>query len=666
MLSQPTISLHKLYALRNRERLFGVLWGACRWISSVLVLFALAVFIDWQWDKSRDTPFWARVFMTSVQVSFAVIAAYYWLLRPWGNAPQLDNLAHRVEKRIPDFDHRLVTALQLTRKTARTEGMSTQLIAEVTGEAESMVRNHDLTRLADHRRLKWSIGLLMVPILVSLFLVIKFGPTLLTTLAQRQALMNADIPRKVHLENVTHWPSTSTNYDQVDETHWPAGDEVILRFVVKGLDSEEEVGKVRVAPRGQPVDEYDLKFESHLDDNRWLFTAKVPHSSTPFDFRARLGDGRTHHDSRVVFEPRPIVTIAPAWVHLPDYAPRDPENKPYEMLQPQGDLHGFPGSGAKVRIYTQKPVVSADLVLFQRDKDGENELERRKMDLQPEESGVEGEKRYPAEASFKMVPGQIAYRVVARDSFGFDNFESPRRSIDFLPEDPPQVILFPERYALPGETKFDEQVMDGMPLPINQPVPIVYSCSSQIGFRFERDKQGRPVTPAFLAYRVIPAGVEADKVKDIPWKHYPLVEVPETPETGPYDVAQASFTNKKYQKEVLKDRVEFHAKQYPDADIVPPRWSGGGRLSLETGAFVRPDGGKVQLGDSIEFCIEVYDRIPTPGRAPGRSEIRRKEVVTDQVFFERLMQTLDTEQKINELERKQRGVFGPSGGMKDR
>ena len=91
-----------------------------------------------------------------------------------------------------------------------------------------------------------------------------------------------------------------------------------LRFTVTGRFDEEAVGSVRVSPEGQPADTYPLAFESKTDDGTATYAAKLPPSSVPFTFRARLQDGRTRGaPGEVRFEARPVVKDVAAWLQLP-------------------------------------------------------------------------------------------------------------------------------------------------------------------------------------------------------------------------------------------------------------------------------------------------------------------------------------------------------------
>ena len=154
--------LGQLQRWRMVERAVRLAWGAARWVAVVGAVLAAACLTDWladrylgseSWRKFRketwvfapapsataeerwltehlrlhhglllppnpvldESPKWLRVGMTGGQLLLAAGLAYLLLLRPWLRTPPVDELASAAEKAIPEFGHRLVTALQLNR-----------------------------------------------------------------------------------------------------------------------------------------------------------------------------------------------------------------------------------------------------------------------------------------------------------------------------------------------------------------------------------------------------------------------------------------------------------------------------------------------------------------------------------------------------------------------
>ena len=643
----PTISLAKLYSLRGRERLIRIAWGAVRWLAVVVTLLTMAFFIDWRLDKTRDTPMAVRITLTVVQVLAALAAGWYWLLRPMLKGPSLIPLARRVEKSISEYDHRLITSIQLSQRDAQVEGMSPQLIEMVTAEAEKISSKHDLTKLADTKCLQWSMALLAWPLLLAGLVLLFFKPTLAAILLQRQALANIDIPRDIQLKNATA------------KNPWPENEEVIVRYEVTSEEGKLDTsmkGIVIVHVEGKESDdEYDLIWDekSEFDKKRAIFMAKVAPSKHTFTHEARIGDGRTRKAEKVTFSPRPVITIDRVTVKTPVYVPGQPE-----VDQDKQEIRAYSGSSAKVRIHVQKPIKVAKLLLYRRgdteSREDEIVVDSMTMKILEPETAEDGSRRYPAESDdFALIlserrPKLIAYRVTVRDENDFDSSFNPRGSIKIDDPPLPYVEVFEGRFAMPGVSFTNEDELSGFPIPLGGSVKIEYYATSKIGLRQPLPSTAKwPISPARLVYRI----------NDEPNVNYLVLdEIPVTQLSGEYDARGFSFFNKLYQKEVLKNRVEFAAEGL-DAQSGFTRLQGGGTFDFQTNGIKKkgPKGELLPLAinDRIEFYLEVYDCDPSPGRLPGVSKPYMKEIQSEQEVAKRVLDTLRTEQNVKDLETKQ-------------
>lgn len=621
-LTIPQLSIRIISQLQARERLRTLLWGLAKW-SLVVVLAAIAAMtIDFQIDKIRDTPFWLLALLLLAMVGTAGWLFWKWVLKPWRNPPEPDVIAQRIEAGVPEFGHRLVTAIQLTRPEARISGMSESLIQDVSVEAEKLSQKHDLRQMVRGRPFEQSVGLFMIPLLAGAFFTMYMGVKLTTILLERLTLHDREIPHLVNLANKT-------------VELWPTGEEVTLTYEATGPLREENVGSVRVKVEGARAEDYPLKFASQKDDV-FTFQAIVPPGTQPFTHRAWLRGGRTKGLGEVRYEPRPVVSRIDAWVILPDYVGVKPDGTPYEEYMPQqGEVACRAGEKTRIEIETSKPVKTAVLHLL-----GQN-ADKKDVRLKTIPLDVEGKDSNAAGGSFSATPETIAYEIEVWDTFGFRNAVLPRRGIRILADTPPVVEILPERFTGLGEVLSAESEVDGMPLPLGKPVRIDYKCRSPLG-----------LSKARLAYRV----------NEDPFQYLPLAEVKENAETGPWDFTRHGFKNANYQKTKLADQVEFTALPSPNPELMPARLEGAGAFTFQTKTLTKLVDGKpvpLDVGDRIEFQIEVYDRNPAPGREPGRSELRVKEIVTEDRFLEWILSTLQSESKLRDLEKKQRGVFEP-------
>lgn len=657
-LTTPTISLSKLASLKGKEKRFYVIWGATRWLALALTVLTAAFLIDWTIDKTRDTPMWLRLSLSLLQGLVVAAAGYFWLLRPLVVGPSMIRLARRVEQEIPEFDHRLITAIQLTQKNAQVQGMSPQLIEMVSSESEKIAGKYDFTNLADARRLKWSAALAAWPIALLMFQLVFFGPSLLIVLFQRQLLANVPIPRDMAMATVTK------------ANPWPAGDEVTVRYDAtskKGGLSKELEGTV-LYTNAATGERKEAKLiwdpETEFTPDRAIFKAVVPLYSTNFTYRAFLGDTRTAGEDRVVFEARPQITIDKVRIQAPAYIP----DRPVVELSGK-NITAYEGSRARVRITVQKPITEANLNLYYevpkaKESKDESQYVTRTLAMaigepeQVESDNGQKETVYPAESDYfdlTIVPDfplLSNYRVAVKDQHGWESENNPKGNIKITQPELPYVRLLPERFTLPGEVSTAEDFFLGnLPLPIGKPIRVEYYFRSNIGAREKFQDANGVQYPAYFVYRI----------NDEPETRLPLNEVPETPESGPYDIMNARFANLEYQRNVLKNRIEFTASSAREPGA-PSRLEGGGRFDFETANLRKkgPNGElqELEIGDHITFSVQVYDRDPAAGRRPGESNFGVKDIRSAAEVLEAIQRTLQTEQQIQGLQTRQQGVFG--------
>ncbi len=607
--------IHQLKRWQGRERLFRFAWGLARWSGVVLGGLATCCLVDWTIDRYRDTPMLLRILMTFGQLALYSAAAVWFLYRL--RTPSIDVLAGKAETAFPEFDHRIVTALQLNRPTAKTQGMSPQLIGDVTREAVALAARHDLTKLAETDRLRRA-AIVLAPLALVALAIFAFNPKLVLALVARQCLLPADIPRSVALV-----PDTAKL--------WPSGDPVRLTFRVSGKFTESSVGTAIVEPEGLPAETYDLKFLERIDESTARFAADYPPSSVPFTFRARLHDGRTRVPGEVRFEPRPVVKTVSAWLRMPTYV--DPEGKrTYERFQPEGEVTALPGCGLRVAIESSKPLKTASLVMLQRTAAGVEEPlgEPTAMALDADRTAASAVATIPAKA--------VGYRILVTDDNDFANLNPPRRGIGIAPDDPPRVNLLPEILKDPRDPgPIDDYEVTGMPLVLGGRVQIGYAARSPLG-----------LDRAFIMYRVNDSES---------WTPYPLAPtVADLTKTGKFIPELGVFENSGED-----GKVDFYRFPSPDIDSEPPGLEAGGRYNFETAALKKTVNGKeskLEVGDRVEFHVAVYDRNPDPNRLPGRSESRIKAVVTQSQWEDWNRQRDQSRERLKQLEERQRGVFG--------
>jgi hypothetical protein len=723
--------LGQLTRWRWVERCIRLAWGSARWLAVVGVVLALACLLDWladrylgseTWRKTLkaswifapqvaataderwftehlrlryglrlppdpivdETPRWLRVGLTGGQLLLAIGLAYVWLIRPWKQTPPIDDLASVAEKAIPEFDHRLVTAVQLNRPEARTEGMSPQLIAAVTREADELTGKHNLLALIDYRRLGYAAAVAL-PVLGLWAGFVAARPELASALLQRQLLLNREIPRTIHLRNVS-------------QEVWPTGSEVEVRFHVTGAYTEDMVGRLRVEPDGQPEDYYDLTFERNLDDGSAYFVAKLPPASSDFDFTARLGNGRSRERGRIRFEAPPTTLEIEAWQILPEYLGTY-NGRRYERRN-DGSARGevvdaLPKSDIRVGAVFSKPVTQARLIPLERDG----------LDEKPSPLGEArliglSDDRTVAEWRFPTTEKMIGYRIELVDDRGFTNAVPIRRNIRMLENRPPTVTFLPESTRHPDPNDFESQGDprayewgDSMPLTLDGRIMVIYQARSEQGiYAPPPPPDNGPLPPPdprqpCIRYRVIPRGIPPDAypeaIRDIQhprddpenkvFNRLPLKRVVADPKTlGPF-IPELGLFQRSWdglvglrRAERMKVNVEFYAIPSPNPAYEPGELEAGGRYMFEVAELTKrlPDGrqAKLELGDTVELYVEVYDKNPDNAHRPGYTkEARRKIVVSSEEAYYALKmrdeQHKRLQDKLRELAIDQQNVF---------
>ena len=628
----PRSILHQLSKLRRREVLLRLVWGTARCLAVLAVALLAACLIDYVIDREQDTPWVLRLGLFFLQAVLVVGAAALLLVKPLLVGKLSDSeLALQVEDKHPELQHRLISAVQLNQPGAETEGMSPELIAKVTREAEKQAGRIPFAQVADSRRWAWSAAV-AGPVLVIGLVLLLVWPDLVQALIARQLLQDREIPRAYTLVSVT-------------KEVFPQGEQAILRFHITGLDVDQQNGIVLVQPDGLPSDRYPLELEKASGGTGHAVFISKPYSNVDFTFQAWLGDGRTRKPLRVRFVPRPVVTELTAWVLLPPYCDYEGKRR-YPILQPRGDIISIKGSMGKVQVKIQKPIKSGHIEILRQppgdpEKDASQaaEIVDRKVELTLDQTGQIGV------GSFEMLPEDTGYRVVAADEYGFVNVPPPRRALNLVDEEPPQVSLLPEVLPPLVELGPGEDVdVEGMPVLLGGSIPIAYTATGPYGLGQAR-----------CLFRLLKKKESGNEnVPEEKWIVLPLPEVGYSKAKGIFDPKRGTFT-----KAGPREQVFFHAVPSFHPDLLG-RTLGGGRFDFKTTGIRDDEGNQIKLkeGDQIEYCIEVFaDKHAASGRPSARSETRVKTMVSLAELERWIGDNVQEVRRIRELDAKQKGVF---------
>ncbi|MFO0812321.1 MAG: hypothetical protein U0796_03830 [Gemmatales bacterium] len=633
---QPVHLLKRLQELSRREKWLRFVWGLARWLAAVLLVIVLCCLVDWIIDRWYDTPSVLRWLMRLSIVSVAGWLGYHWLVKPQQLNDQ--DMLFWLERNQGQYNHRLISAFQLNAPEANRGGMSQELIDALTAEVEQEAERTSFLPLLDNSRVKNGLLLLLPPVLLVASCFLLAGPTA-SALAERLFGSHTRIPRSVQITSQA-------------STLWPRGEPVELEFHVTGLTDTSVEGVIEIRPEGQSAEKYPLVYREAAGSPITRYVATIPPSSTPFTYRAWLGDGRTQESGEVTFVPRPVLSSWEAALVLPRYVGLRPDQQPYELPQPKGDVKPVPASAMRLQVTTPTPIVeavaellgpivpdmAARLAPLQSFVTPAYLLDaQRAIGWTPSAAGpLFVMERVPlkVEADGLSASGLIspplrtsAYRILVTDRYGLSNRPVPRRAITFHADELPQITLLPERFT-EGPNLSDDLDLDGMPIPLNRPIRIAYIVRDDLA-----------LAQVWLRYRL----------NEGSWHQLPLTELTSPPRNGVFDPRTGAFTTS-----TPKEQVAFFAVPPDDANRQLGRSLGGGRFDFQTRGL--PD---IKLGDVLEYYIEARDRHDDANRLTAKSVVRRKTVVTESQFVDWLVHTVQQETRLRQVERQQRKVFEP-------
>src|SRR5262245_19730065 len=135
----PTAIQRQLDRLRRRLRMLQVARAAAIWLALLAAGLALACLVDWTIDLYRDTPAWVDLLLT-VGICALVAGGAGVVLVILARRMTDSQSALWLEEKRPELHHRLISAVQFHQPGADTRGMSPELIAAVTRQAEWQVQ----------------------------------------------------------------------------------------------------------------------------------------------------------------------------------------------------------------------------------------------------------------------------------------------------------------------------------------------------------------------------------------------------------------------------------------------------------------------------------------------------------------------------------------------
>jgi hypothetical protein len=578
-----------------------VIYGISKSLLFVLPLLAIACLADWVWDIEEDTPLPIRLIMTASWLSLLMVTFASYVFLPAIKGFKEDETSLKLEQTFPEFDHRLITVLQLSRPGARFDKKSENLLAELTREVVDTYPNYNFNKALELKKLKES-SLRFAPVFLFVILALLFAHDSAVALFKRQLLLNTPIPRNTTIINLP------------EKIVLAEGEEASMIFDLKLTKGySPSIGNLRwKSPEGKT-----LLLPIAPDENgQWKTT--LPSSIENGMVTIRIGDGRAG-PLPLIRKNRPTLEMLSARILLPKWFGKRPDDSPYETISPKGDIEGIEGSTVQVEFKSSQPLKEATLVIKHSDSN-----------LTPETTPcVIAENKQTFIVRFNLKSGDVRYQVNCCNQDGLESNPNWQRKLTVLQTQEPLVTLLPEQ--VPGIVrvlgKDEDTEIDGLPVLIGKQFRVAYKAECYSGLLIAK-----------FRYRINEKGE---------WQTLPLQEFkPESEKLGKFLIDSGAFENSP-----PKAVIDFYPLPSDDPWKTPDRRLAGGRFDFQIGPLKN-----IRVGDKIEYFVEVTDMNPLNPKT-GQSEILTKDVVgVDELLAWWRRKEKETE-KLMQLKNKQATVF---------
>jgi len=401
----------KLGALRAALRRLIIAIGLLRVLLMALGVFAAAYVLDWY----AHLPPVTRISVMIAGGGILLAAIYQYLVRPLGASLSDDSLALLVEKRQPQFNDRLISAVQLSREKENPEAArfnSPGLVRRIVADANDMAATADFGSVLRAAQLK---GLAAAGLVCFVFAgaYVSLKHDLVGVFLARMAYPYSDVewPRKTTLtlpgrDRTTYVAKgDDVAVDVLCEGHVPSRVTLHYRF------ASSEWGKRRMKRTGERV--FRAHFSAVAED---------------FSFHLEGGDHITEV-YRVKVIDRPHVQTIDVAYEFPKYTGM----AAYKQTSGLGDVTGVVGTKVSIAARTNKPVKpDGARIVFD---DGTELPMRIVTDQTPPNGGS------LLAGRFELKPGPGTYKIEVVDLGGLSDTNPVTYRLRVLVDNPPVVRI---------------------------------------------------------------------------------------------------------------------------------------------------------------------------------------------------------------------------------
>jgi len=324
----------KIRDLRRRKLTVETGAGFAQAGTAFLLLVAVEMIVDWR----LELPWALRLIWLLAALALVVHLVNEHVIIPVLDRLDTDRAALLIEKHFPEFNSRLISALQLTRPGALSGREATGLVSALVRQTEEDAAKLDFNTIVRteglRRRVVWLLGVIGVG-------GVLFGVGGLTSTALLQrALLSAsvEVPRKTRVTEFT------------GDLVIGRGDPVTVTATAFGVVPEEGLLEIEYES-GQ-----DRSFTMEKSESGASYSRRLESVQESFTYVVRLNDGRSKL-GRVRVVPRPTVAglearqVFPTYTGLPD------------RKRTAADLSLLAGSTLQLAIAANKSVTNGWLQL---------------------------------------------------------------------------------------------------------------------------------------------------------------------------------------------------------------------------------------------------------------------------------------------------------------
>ena len=330
----------KISAVRSKNNAVSAARGAAAIAGAAIVLLAATMLLDWLFELPR----FVRAGMLALDIGVLGYLLGVHVLAPifWG--PDDEDIALMVEHAMPEFNTRLIAAVQFVKPKAVPAGASPGLVRAMIREAEQLAEPKDFAGIIK------SDPALRTMAMSAFILFLGVGSFTWTRdvsfdLLRRAFLANVDVPRNTRVRSET------------GDRLVAIGDPIALEAVARGVLPDS--GKVELRFESGRKQTFTIDKVAEIGDH---YSRTIDNVQESFSYRIRINDGVSSW-SRVQALPRPTVVAVEFQQKYPQYTKRGVERRS------PGDLSLLVGSELQVKVTASKAIVAGSIRLVGLERD---------------------------------------------------------------------------------------------------------------------------------------------------------------------------------------------------------------------------------------------------------------------------------------------------------